>query len=83
MDRLYETIDKSIEAAAKNGRMFVGLSLRCAVKEHMKVELSIEQLTTLSDKIKSKYKDNGFDVSLARWNYSSDDIDVKIGWLLP
>ena len=81
MTNLYVAIDCMITTAAKDGKMSVSFSMKYTAKKYMKVDLSRTQLETLSDRIKTKYKSNGFDVTLITYSYSSDDIDVQIGWL--
>ena len=49
-------------------------------KHYLKVQLSAEQLKTLSEKIKTDYRMQGFVVDLVTYSYSRDDIDVHVGW---
>jgi len=81
LDSLYNAIDAMIETAAKDGKMSVGFSVKYTAKRYMKVELSKGQLETLADRIKTKYKSNGFDVTTVTYSYCRDDISVEIGWL--
>lgn len=81
LDSLYNAIDAMIEKEAKDGKMSVSFSIKFTAKRYMKVDLSRGQLETLSDRIKTKYKSNGFDVTTVTYSYSRDDIDIEIGWL--
>jgi len=80
MDNLYEAIDHLIENEAKEGKMSVSFSIKIAAKQYLKVQLSTEQLNTLSQKIKTDYEMKGFVVDLVTYSYSRDDIDVHVGW---
>ena len=54
--------------------------MKIMAKAHLKVQLSTEQLNTLSEKVKTDYKIRGFVVDLVTYSYSRDDIDVHVGW---
>lgn len=80
MNDLYDAIDQSIEKAAKEGKMSIVLSMKMMARQYLKVQLSTEQLNTLSEKIKTDYKMQGFVVDLITYSYSRDDIDIDVGW---
>jgi hypothetical protein len=75
IDNLYKSIDEMIEVAAKEGKMFVSFYIKGASSKYMKVNLSRDQLGTLVDRIKVRYKEKGFDVTPY-----SDDTSIEIGW---
>ena len=80
MNDLYDAIDQSIEKAAKEGKMSISFSIQIMAKHYLKVQLSAEQLKTLSEKVKTDYRMQGFVVDLVTYSYSRDDIDVHVGW---
>lgn len=80
IESLYEAIDEMIEVSAKEGKMSVSFSIKCAANEHMKVDLSRDQLDTLIDRVKVRYKEKGFDVTPYTYSYSRDDTSIEIGW---
>jgi len=78
MKRLYDGIDNKIEDVSKRGKMSIGFYLDGMVKKYMGLTLSMGQLNMLADRIKTKYKSNGFDVTTVTYSY---DIGIEIGWL--
>lgn len=80
MANLYDAIDQLIEKTAKEGKMSISFSMKIMAKAYLKVQLSTEQLNTLSERVKTDYKIRGFVVDLVTYSYSRDDIDVHVGW---
>lgn len=82
MNDLYNAIDQSIEKAAKEGKMSISFSIKIMARQYLKVQLSTEQLKTLSEKIKIDYRMQDFVVDLVTYSHSKDDIDIHVGWFL-
>jgi septation ring formation regulator EzrA len=79
MDEMYDAIDKSIERAANEGKMSTSIVLQYFVKQYLKVELSNDQLKTLAEKVKEKYKMAGFNITVTFGHFYGDP-SIEFGW---